>query len=269
MTKETIHGNEAVEWVNIREPDYGAVTGDITGSAQTVVCPVDGANGAAVSYSGTYAGVTLLFEASYDGGTNFLGIYAQNNGGAAPVTTTGSKTNSLEAWSVFCPGATHVRVRSTTYTSGTMSVRVTPIVLSQPAGQSVWIAGPWSGVGQVAPSATTSSTGATMHSLVAAATTNATSVKASAGKLYSLVAGNISAGAKYLKLYNKASAPTVGTDTPVMTIPIPAGSAVSLDLGAVGVAFSAGIAYAITGAGAVSDTTAVAAGDVVVNLGYI
>jgi hypothetical protein len=39
-------------------------------------------------------------------------------------------------------------------------------------------------------------------------------VKASAGQVYSLFVSNINAAVRYLKLYNKASAPTVGTDVP-------------------------------------------------------
>lgn len=39
--------------------------------------------------------------------------------------------------------------------------------------------------------------------------------------MWSVVTSNINAAARYLKLYNKASAPTVGTDTPVLTIPLP------------------------------------------------
>jgi len=54
-----------------------------------------------------------------------------------------------------------------------------------------------------------------------AATTNATSAKASAGEVHVILATNTTATVKYLKLYNKASAPTVGTDTPILTIALP------------------------------------------------
>ena len=39
--------------------------------------------------------------------------------------------------------------------------------------------------------------------------------------MYVLTASNPTATAAYLKLYNKASAPTVGTDVPVLTITLP------------------------------------------------
>lgn len=55
----------------------------------------------------------------------------------------------------------------------------------------------------------------------AANTTNATSAKAGPGYLHHISGYNAAAAARYLKLYNKASAPTVGTDTPFMTIYLP------------------------------------------------
>lgn len=106
--------------------------------------------------------------------------------------------------------------------------------------------------------------------VISAATTNATSAKASAGAVYGWSATNTNAAVMYLKLYNKASAPTVGTDTPVMTIAIPgsvAGGGTNFSV-PVGINFSTGIALAITTGVADSDTNAVAANEVVVNLLY-
>ena len=100
--------------------------------------------------------------------------------------------------------------------------------------------------------------------LISAASTNATSVKASAGTLYSLYVANLNAAVRYLKFYNKASSPTVGTDTPVMTVPIPAsttGAGVVINLDP-GFDFATGIAYAVTTGAADSDTAAVAANEI-------
>ncbi len=95
------------------------------------------------------------------------------------------------------------------------------------------------------------------------ATTNATVAKASAGTVYFIDALNTSVALKYLKLYNKATSPTVGTDTPILTIAIPpTNGSRTIDL-STGMYFSAGISYALTGAAADADATAVAAGDVV------
>lgn len=106
---------------------------------------------------------------------------------------------------------------------------------------------------------------------VSAASTNATSLKASAGTLYALVVTNTNAAVRYLKFYNKASSPTVGSDTPVLTFAIPgntagAGFAINFDPG---VHFGTGIAYAITTGAADSDTGAVAANEILVNGVYV
>jgi hypothetical protein len=107
--------------------------------------------------------------------------------------------------------------------------------------------------------------GWTPHTAISAATTNATSVKTSAGQVGGFTVFNNAASVRYLKLYDKASAPTVGTDIPVMTILIPAGGGVVMPIGA-GVSFGTGIAYALTTGITVADATAVALSDVAVNL---
>jgi len=99
---------------------------------------------------------------------------------------------------------------------------------------------------------------ATTHHAISAATTNATSVKGSAGTIGSLQVSNINAAARFLKLYNKATAPTVGTDTPVMTILLPPNVNQFIDCGPYGLRFSTGIAYALTTGMAVADVGAVA-----------
>lgn len=118
--------------------------------------------------------------------------------------------------------------------------------------------------------ATATTGGATPSVTISAASTNATSVKASAGTLYGVMLHNINAAVRYFKVYNKASAPTVGTDTPVLVFPIPgntAGAGVVLTFSA-GVALGTGIAFALTTGVANSDTGAVAANEIVVNLLY-
>ncbi len=106
--------------------------------------------------------------------------------------------------------------------------------------------------------------------LSSANTTNGTSVKASAGNVFRIRGNNTVASKRYFKLYNKASAPTVGTDTPVLTFLILASAEFVIDVGgSYGHYFSTGIAYAITGAAADNDTTAIGTGDIeCLNLTY-
>jgi hypothetical protein len=107
-------------------------------------------------------------------------------------------------------------------------------------------------------------TGAALVSVLASAanTTNATSVKASAGRVFRILGHNAAGALRHLKIYNKASAPTVGTDTPFMTIPLPASASFNIDLGQFGIYLSAGIAYALTTGAAAADTGALTAGDI-------
>lgn len=117
-------------------------------------------------------------------------------------------------------------------------------------------------------SATATTGGASTSLLIAANSTNATSLKASAGTLYGCQVFNNGATIGYLKFYNKASSPTVGTDTPIKVIMIPASSGAVVDLPSMGVAFSTGIAYAVTAGIANTDTTAVAASEYIINIDY-
>ncbi len=99
-------------------------------------------------------------------------------------------------------------------------------------------------------------------------------VKSSAATLYGGIALNLSASVRYLKFYNAAAAAvTVGTTTPVMTIPIPTqgdtnGAGLVLPIPTCGVQFDTGLCVAATTALADADTGAPGANEVVVNLWY-
>lgn len=113
--------------------------------------------------------------------------------------------------------------------------------------------------------------GYTPGQLISAATTNATNVKASAAKIGYITASNVNAAARYLKIYNKATSPTVGTDTPVHTFLIPgntAGAGTNIPLPSQGIELTNGFSFALTTGAAVSDTGAVAASELIVNYGY-
>ena len=92
-------------------------------------------------------------------------------------------------------------------------------------------------------------------------------VKTSAGQLYGYyLYNNSSSATRFVKIYDKASAAS-SSDTPVMTLPIPAGSAANVSFGA-GIAFASGISVRATTAIADNDTGAPSTNDVVVNLLY-
>lgn len=104
--------------------------------------------------------------------------------------------------------------------------------------------------------------------LTSAATTNATAVKSATGWLFKVVGYNTVATKRYLKIYNLAVAPTVGTSVPFLTLPLlpSAGFSFSFETP---LYFAAGISFAITGGVGDADATAVAAGDIeAVNVVY-
>lgn len=123
-------------------------------------------------------------------------------------------------------------------------------------------------IGGVIQKPTATAGGHTLSRVNAAASTNATNLKASAGNLLRISVFNVAAYSVFLKFYNKASAPTVGTDTPTRTIPIPAGTGFAEEY-VYGAPFATGISYAITKLQADSDTTVVVAGDLTGEVSWI
>lgn len=98
-------------------------------------------------------------------------------------------------------------------------------------------------------------------------------VKATAGQLFSIIAMNKTAAPLYLKFYNATAANvSVGTTTPVLTIPVPANA--DSDVAGfvwnneIGFAFGTAITVACTTGVADNDTGAPGANDCVINLGY-
>jgi hypothetical protein len=73
----------------------------------------------------------------------------------------------------------------------------------------------------------------------------------------------------FVKLYNKATAPVVGTDVPEMTIRVPAGNQIELAPGFNGYRFPLGLGIAVTGGAAVADTTPVALNQVQVKMSRV
>ena len=112
---------------------------------------------------------------------------------------------------------------------------------------------------------------ATPYFVNSAASTNGALILTGTSGLQAFYATNTGAAAAFVKLYNKATAPTVGTDIPEMIIPVPAAAGgvpgvATLPMGFNGFRFALGLGIAITGGAADNDTTAVAAGQVKVKI---
>lgn len=126
------------------------------------------------------------------------------------------------------------------------------------------------GGGVTSPSiaASASVTGIGVTKINSAASTNGAAVKGSAARLYGYQLANMTASWKFLRLYNQAAAPTVGTTVPFMVVPLPPNSAIDLNM-TIPITFSAGLGMAITGAAADLDATAIGAGEVIGSLLWV
>ncbi len=95
-------------------------TGNITAHPQNVALPLLGSAGAAITITGTWSGA-LVFEASYDAGVTWKAIDSIN-----PDATSEKASSTTTVNGTFQPlrlqGATHVRVRTSAWTSGTASI---------------------------------------------------------------------------------------------------------------------------------------------------
>lgn len=225
--------------------------------------------------TGTFAGMNCTFEGSLDStngtdGTWFTIQAVRTNANTIETATGALSAAPIYAWEMSVNALAWFRVRCTARTSGTQnwkfrlgSYATEPIPASQASATQ-----PVSGTvtATVTPPAP-----ATPYFLNSAATTNGALILTGTSALQSFYATNEGATPAFVKLYNKATAPVVGTDVPEMTIPIPAAAngipgVANPFVAFIGFRFALGLGIAITGAAAHTDTTAVAAGQVKVKL---
>jgi hypothetical protein len=110
-------------WVNSKRPNRGTLSsgGTIVATNGTVQTSVIDAAGAGCIVFGTYV-ASLIFESSLDGGTNWVPVQGQQIDTGVITSTPGALTSTTRAWEFGTSGMTHIRVRATAYTSGTVAV---------------------------------------------------------------------------------------------------------------------------------------------------
>ena len=243
---------------------YPDITGDITAIQATIGTPVAGgtvegdvsrASSVVAFCTGTFSGVNVAFEGSLEatGDGNWFGIQAVRSNANTLGTTTGTLSAQPDyGWKMSVSAMKRVRVRCTARTSGTQSWR---LVQGTYATEPI----PAAQVSATQPISLVSPTTLFTNS---AATTNATLVKSTGGTLWSIAVSNTNAASRFLKLFNRTTAPDVGNSVPVLTVAIPSNGTVLVNGGANGLRFATGISLAITGAAGDLDTTAIGAGEV-------
>lgn len=255
---------------------YAATVGNVTSATSTVVVNTERFSNLMIHCAGTFAGANCTFEGSLNStnGTdgNWFAVQAIRSNANTIETTTGVLGAApAYAWELSVNALRYFRIRATAWTSGTQVWTMIPGTYATEPIPGAQISGTQPVSGSLTTAGTTTNTPATPtpSNVNSAANTNATLVKGSAGTLFNIGASNTGAAAAFIKLYNKATAPTVGTDVPVLTLVVPAGGNVDFDLGPMGHRFATGIGLAITNLAADTDTTAVAASQVKVLTSYI
>lgn len=209
-------------------------------------------------------GITVLLEATNvenPGATDWFTVVGAASGSVTGATSTPMSAAALgidtplgSSYRMNTAGYTYVRARLTARTAGDIVARwsrgAAPVepVPNAPAPATTVTANPPTG---------------TSYNLVTAATTNGALIVGSACNLDEVTVSNPTATAAFVKFYNKATAPTVGTDVPVLTIPVPANGIVSLAFGTIGKRFATGLGIAVTAGQAATDTAVTVAGIVV------
>lgn len=113
--------------VAVLSPD-GSASNTITGSAQTVQIALSGFRGVGVTITGTWSG-TLVAELSMDGGSSWIAAQFYE-----PVTKafSSSTTANITSSIVVTGGASHVRIRSSSWTSGTATIALRSTEVTTP-----------------------------------------------------------------------------------------------------------------------------------------
>ncbi|WP_437606634.1 hypothetical protein WMF20_37560 [Sorangium sp. So ce834] len=93
------------------------------------------------------------------------------------------------------------------------------------------------------------------------------SVKSSAGQVFGWHLANWGSSVAFVKLYNTAATPTVGTTEPALTLMVPAGQVVSAEH-TNGIAFANGIGIGATAAASDNNTSAPGVNTMIVNVFY-
>lgn len=257
------------------------VTGALAALGSVTASGLEDGASAFFSIRGTYSG-TFVFEASDDAGVTWFSVLAVRSDSNVAEATSGALVSISRAWRCSVAGFDSFRVRCSTFVSGSASIVISPSpyayepnpsipthAVTQSGVFSTTGAASTAIIGDVGGAGRATATNAILRSkIISAAGTNATIVKASAGRVYGWSLSNTTASTKFVKIYNLATSPVVGTTVPVETIALPPNGNVDRN-DFIGVFNSAGIGIAITGGAADTDATAVAVNDVVGALYYV
>jgi len=266
--------------VSTKPASYSPTVGNVISASSTVFINTERFSNLMIHCTGTFAGANCTFEGSLNSTNgvdgNWFGVQAIRSNANTIETATGVLGAApTYAWELSVNALKYFRIRATAWTSGTQVWTMIPgTYATEPIpGNQASATQPVSGTVTATVTAGTVNpvVPATPYFLNSAATTNGNLIITGTSNVSSLYATNEGATAAYLKLYNKASAPTVGTDVPEMIIPIPPAvsgvpGVANPNIGFHGYRFALGLGIAITRNAIFSDTVAIGAGEVKVKL---
>jgi hypothetical protein len=230
---------------------------------------VSGFAEASIQFTGAWpVAATVTPQVSNDNST-WVATTSHSITGTSPTLSNNFTSTNFGLSRIVFLGARYFRLRVTgAGSAGTYDFAYTLNPRGTgPSTQSVVIANSPTLAAQLSP---TSSFGFTRyHTLISAATTNATLVRGSPVSIPLIRVTNTTSTTKYLKIYDFAAVPTVGSTSVLLNYPIDPNVSQNIEFGTYGIRLTIGFAYAITGGQALNDTTPVGAGDVVVNVAYV
>jgi len=119
-------------------------TGTITTATSTVSVATTGMGDVGVTVNGTYAGVTINFEFSDDGGTTWYSNVCTRTDASIQEAGEALPSNQTRAWDCGVYATTNFRARASAWTSGTVNVGLTAVATSIEPAMSVAQSGaPW------------------------------------------------------------------------------------------------------------------------------
>jgi hypothetical protein len=125
----------------VSQAQQARTTGTITTSSSSIPVATVGYSVATVTVNGTYAGITVNFEFSDDGGTTWYSDTCTRTDTNVQESSEALPSNQSRAWDCGVFAATNFRVRSSAFTSGTANVGITLSAASIEPAQTVSISG--------------------------------------------------------------------------------------------------------------------------------
>jgi hypothetical protein len=255
----------------VRLADGMVITGTRSGIQPGTVLQLEttGYGSTVVQLVGTWTG-TVTFQVSNDT-TTWAAVNAWTvAGGATPVTT----ATAVGQWVIPASGR-YFRVQITTAGTGVVAAVAVQKNFSawmplSTASFNIASVGAVAVTGGVALGTNGATNGASVTTLISAASNNLTQLKATLGRIHIIDIQNTVASIRYLKLFSLPSASvTMGTTSATQNYSIPASGKLSIvtDLGInLG---GTGVSYALTGGSSLTDNTAIGAGDLIANFQFV